>query len=59
LGVLMFLARPLATSWIGLGVVGAGLSLLYIAAGYWIGVFGETEKRALTVLWQMAVRRAS
>jgi len=58
LGVLAFLARPLATSWIGLGVVGAGLSLLYIVAGYWIGVFGETEKRALAMFWQLAIRRA-
>jgi len=58
LGTLAFLARPLIASWIGLGVVGAGLSVFYIVAGYWIGVFGETEKRALTVLWQMAVRRA-
>ena len=58
LGVLAFLARPLATSWTGLGGIGAGLSLLYIVAGYWIGVFGETEKRALAMLWQLAIRRA-
>jgi O-antigen/teichoic acid export membrane protein len=58
LGMLAFLARPLAMSWIGLVGIGAGLGFLYIVAGYWIGVFGETEKRALAMLWQLAVRRA-
>lgn len=59
LGALSFLARPLATSWIGLGMVGAGLGLFYVVVGYWVGVFGETEKRAVVGLWQMAVQRAN
>jgi O-antigen/teichoic acid export membrane protein len=59
LGALAFLARPLATSWIGLGTVGAGLGLFYVVVGYWMGVFGEAEKRAVVGLWQMAVHRVN
>ena len=57
LAALAFVIRPLASSWIGLGTVGATLGLFYVAVGYWIGVFGETEKRALLCLWQMATAR--
>jgi len=58
LGALAFLGRPLAVSWIGLGTVGAGLGVFYVVVGYLAGVFGETEKRAVVGLWQMAVQRA-
>ncbi len=54
LAALAFVIRPLASSWIGLGMAGATLGSFYVAVGYWIGVFGETEKRALVGLWQIA-----
>lgn len=50
---LTFLARPFATSWLGLGLVGSVLGLAYIIVGFVIGVFGETEKRAVIGLLQM------
>jgi O-antigen/teichoic acid export membrane protein len=54
---LAFLSRPLATSWVGLiGVVGF-LSLLYIATGFWVGLFGESEKRAVIGLWQIVAQQ--
>lgn len=56
LAALAFLARPLANSWIGLIAVVGGLELCYIGVGYWTGVFGETEKRAVVGLWQMTGR---
>jgi len=49
---LNFFCRPLILSWISLVTFGLGLTLIYIAAGYAIGVFGETEKRALVGLWK-------
>jgi O-antigen/teichoic acid export membrane protein len=49
---LVFLARPFATSWLGLGLVGAILAAVYLAAGFAIGVFGETEKRVIAGLRQ-------
>lgn len=49
---LTFFCRPFAISWIGFGGIGLGLTLIYFAAGYAIGVFGETEKRALIGLWK-------
>ena len=54
LAVLTFISRPLAISWVGIGAVGLGLTLIYIAIGYAIGVFGETEKRAVMGLWKLA-----
>ena len=47
-----YLLRPFATSWVGLGLVVVGLEILYIGIGFWIGIFGETEKRALVGLWK-------
>jgi len=46
----VLLLRPFATSWIGLGVVGVVLGLVYLAAGFATSVFGDTEKRALVGL---------
>jgi O-antigen/teichoic acid export membrane protein len=48
---LNFICRPFAVSWIGFGSIGLGLTLIYVLIGYAIGVFGETEKRALVGLW--------
>lgn len=50
---LAFLMRSFATTWVGLGIVGGGLGLIYIIAGFVVGIFGETEKRALLGLWGM------
>jgi hypothetical protein len=52
---LVFLARPFATSWFGLGLDAVVLSLIYVIAAFAVGVFGETEKRAITNLWLMIV----
>jgi len=59
LGALVWLARPLAHSWLGLAGIVSVLELIYISIGYWIGVFGETEKRAVAGLWQMVIGRMS
>jgi O-antigen/teichoic acid export membrane protein len=56
LGLLVWLARPLAHSWLGLTGVVIVLELLYVTVGYVIGVFGETEKRAVLGLWNMVFR---
>jgi O-antigen/teichoic acid export membrane protein len=56
LAALALLARPLVVSWIGLGIVGVGLSMFYVVFGYRIGVFGETEKRAVVGLWQVVTK---
>ncbi|MBT9169664.1 MAG: hypothetical protein DDT19_03027 [Syntrophomonadaceae bacterium] len=53
---LTFLCRPFTISWIGFGAVGLGLTLIYISTGYAIGVFGETEKRAVMELFKMGIR---
>lgn len=59
LGAVVWLARPLAHSWLGLtGVVGL-LELIYISVGYWIGIFGETEKRVVTDFWEMVAGKSS
>lgn len=51
---LAFISRPMAISWVGFGAIVLGLTLFYIATGYAIGVFGETEKRAMLGLWGIA-----
>jgi O-antigen/teichoic acid export membrane protein len=54
---LTFLLRPFATSWLGLGLVGSVLGLAYVIVAFVIGVFGETEKRAVIGLLQV-IRKA-
>jgi O-antigen/teichoic acid export membrane protein len=49
---LAFLARPFAISWLGLGLVGATLAVVYLVAGFAIGGFSETEKRVIAGLWR-------
>lgn len=53
MAILGFAARPFVTSWVSLAVVIAALELLYVSAGFRIGVFGDTEKRVLAGLWQV------
>lgn len=50
---LTFLMRPFATSWVGLGLVGSVLGLVYVIACFAVGVFGNTEKRAVAGLWHL------
>jgi len=52
LGIMAWLARPLAHSWLGLAAITSMFELLFIAVGYWIGVFEETEKRIIGGIWQ-------
>ena len=47
IAVVTILLRPFALSWSGLILVGAVISVVFISMGFIIGVFGETEKRAL------------
>jgi len=56
---LTFLCRPLAISWIGFGAVGLGLLVIYITAGFVVGVFGESEKRAMMILYNLVKDRFS
>jgi O-antigen/teichoic acid export membrane protein len=50
---LAFLMRQFATTWLGLGLVGSVLGLAYVIVGFFAGVFGDTEKRAVIGLIQM------
>ena len=54
LAALAALGRPLAHSWLGLASVVGGLEAVYVAVGFWIGIFGETERRAIVGLWLQA-----
>lgn len=56
---LTFLCRPFAISWIGLGAGGIGLLVIYITVGFVVGVFGESEKRALMILYNLVKDRVS
>lgn len=56
LGLLIMLLRPLASSWAGLALVVAMFECLYLAIGYFTGIFGETERRALVGFWRMATQ---
>jgi len=44
--------RPVATTWLGFGLVGSVLGVIYIVAGFAIGIFGETEKRVVAGIWR-------
>jgi O-antigen/teichoic acid export membrane protein len=52
---LSFLMRPVVNTWLELIAVGGVLGLFYIIVGFYIAIFGETEKRAVLGLWKMAV----
>lgn len=54
---LSLLCRPFAISWVGFGAVGIGLSAIYITLGFVIGIFGETERRAVTMLYNLVKNR--
>lgn len=56
---LAFLMRPIAITWLGLGFAGSALGFIYIVAGFAIGIFGETEKRAVLSLWEIVVVKCS
>ncbi|MGA2775467.1 MAG: oligosaccharide flippase family protein [Candidatus Omnitrophota bacterium] len=54
---LTFLCRPFAISWIGFGAVGIGLLVIYIKVGFIVGVFGESEKRATMILYNLVMNK--
>jgi O-antigen/teichoic acid export membrane protein len=54
---LAFLMRPIATTWLGLGLAGSALGFIYIVAGFVIGIFGETEKRVMQNYLSFLFRR--
>jgi O-antigen/teichoic acid export membrane protein len=56
LGLLSTLLRPLAASWAGLALVIVIFEFLYAAIGYSMGIFGETERRALAGFWRIATQ---
>jgi O-antigen/teichoic acid export membrane protein len=47
---LAFFLRPFATSWLGLSIVCAMLSIIYVASAFALSIFSETEKRAFIEL---------
>lgn len=49
-GGLTFLARPFVDSWLGMGLALGVAGLLFLVIGYSVGIFGETEKRALLAM---------
>lgn len=53
-GGLAVVMRPIAITWLGLGFTGCTLGVIYIVAAFAMGVLGDTEKRALFGLWNMA-----
>jgi len=55
--LLTYLARPYTTSWLGLGLAACILVLIYVAAGFVIGLFGDTEKRAIMGLFTLIFRK--
>ncbi|MFM9839138.1 MAG: oligosaccharide flippase family protein [Cyclobacteriaceae bacterium] len=51
MGSLFYFARPLSNNWTGLIFLCTSFIFLYVALGFFVGIFGEIEKRALgTVL---------
>jgi len=51
LGIGCFFLRPYADTWIGLIVCCGTFILAYLSLGFPMAVFGETEKRVLSMLW--------
>jgi O-antigen/teichoic acid export membrane protein len=48
-GAILYL-RPLATTWLRMGLLLGAAELLFVAAGYTIDVFGETEKKTVMAI---------
>jgi O-antigen/teichoic acid export membrane protein len=53
LAIIALFFRPWAASWVGLIIVSVVLEIFFVIVGYIIGIFGDTEKRALLGLWRM------
>ena len=53
LGALVWFTRPWGHSWLGLIAIISVMELVYIFIGFRLGIFGETEKRAVAGLWEM------
>jgi O-antigen/teichoic acid export membrane protein len=57
IGVLILAIKPIASSWLGLILCIGLFELVYIILAFLIGIFGDTEKRALLGIWQMILNR--
>ncbi len=51
------LVHPWADTLPGFLALGLTLGLSYVAAGFLVGVFGETEKRVIVFFWQIVKSR--
>jgi O-antigen/teichoic acid export membrane protein len=57
--IVTFLLSPFAATWLGLILVGIAISVTFVFFGFIIGVFGETEKRALKEMIIVLKRKKS
>jgi len=55
LGALFWLTRPWGHSWLGLVAIASVLELIYIFVGFRLGIFGDTEKRAVMGLYKVVI----
>ncbi len=56
IGTAIWVLKPIASYWIGL-VLSVGLfELIYVSVGFGMGIFGDTEKRALLAIWRAVSR---
>jgi len=54
---LAWASRSFVHSWQSLVIAVVSIECLFIAFGWLIGVFGETERRALGIIWDFFVAR--
>ena len=54
---LTYFLRPFATSWFGLGLTVSVLCCVYTIIGFAVGIFGDTEKRALESIISVFLRK--
>jgi len=57
LAILAYILRPFTISWFGFLAVVFLLVTIFSLFGFVIGVFGETEKRAVQGLWSLIIKR--
>ncbi len=52
IGAAMWVIKPAAISWFGLILCVGLFQISYVLAGFGMGIFADTEKRALQAIWQ-------
>jgi O-antigen/teichoic acid export membrane protein len=57
LALAAWLGMPFTSTWLGFIAVTAAISAGYILIGFKVGVFQDTERRALQGLWRLATQR--